>query len=364
VRKIAVLNQKGGVGKTTTVANLAAALTQRDRGVCLVDLDPQAHLTLHFGLEPGEAQAGIYEVLADGAAFNESLVEIRPQLRLCPSVIDLAAAEVELVSTVGREQILRDAVQGADLSDDYLMIDCPPSLGLLTLNALAAVDEVFIPLQPHFLALQGLSKLLETVELVQKRINPGLRVTGVILCMYESNTRLAGEVLQDLQEFFAAGRETSVPWARARIFQTVIRRNIKLAESPSHGQTIFDYEPASNGAADYSVLADEVIDQEAASSQDPPESILGQEEGDAVHPSSAADVQPTTGQGPTETAADIYQSEYKPQLPAPVVAPIVETGPAKDVAPGAFEDPTPPEDTPTRDADGQDPDSTRPAGQE
>ncbi len=324
------------MGKTTTVANLGAALAQRGSKICLVDLDPQAHLTLHFGIEPGAPEGGIYDVLADGRDFDQSIVAVRERLTVCPSVIDLAAAEVELVSTVGREQILRDAIAGADLDADLLMIDCPPSLGLLTLNALAAVDEVYIPLQPHFLALQGLSKLLETVSLVQKRINPDLRVTGVILCMYESTTRLAGEVFQDLQDFFVASRGTGRPWAQARIFNTVIRRNIKLAESPSHGETIFEYEPSSNGAADYAALAQEVL--EGVGSAEP--ARQGEEEQQVAppEPSSAADPAPITGQGPTEAAAAIHNSQYTPELPAPLSAPIAESGPADDVAPGAFED--------------------------
>ncbi len=259
MRTIAILNQKGGVGKTTTVANLGAALVQRGRKICLIDLDPQAHLTLHFGIEPGGPEAGIYEVLTEATPFQEALVEPREDLLLCPSIIDLAAAEVELVSTVGREKILSGSLQAASLPSDTMLIDCPPSLGLLTLNALAAADDVFIPLQPHFLALQGLGKLLETVSLVQQRINPRLKVSGVILCMYETTTRLAGEVLADLEDFFASSRDRNVPWAEAVIFETVIRRNVKLAECPSHGETIFQYEPNSNGAADYNALADEVL---------------------------------------------------------------------------------------------------------
>ena len=258
VKTVAVINQKGGVGKTTTVASLGAALAERGRRTCLIDLDPQAHLTLHFGLEPG-SRPGVYDVLTGATPVRDALAEVRPHLHLAPAVIDLAAAEVELSATVGREQILRDRLREADLPCDLALIDCPPSLGLLPLNALAAADEVFIPLQPHFLALQGLGKLLETVSLVQQRINPRLRVTGVILCLYETTTRLAAEVVQDLRAFFEDARDQDSPWAAAHIFQTVIRRNIKLAECPSHGVTIFEYEPTSRGAADYQGLADEAL---------------------------------------------------------------------------------------------------------
>ncbi len=259
VKIIAVINQKGGVGKTTTVANLGAALAQSGRSVCLIDLDPPSHLTLHYGIEPGPDTRSVYELLTGGADLASVTTKVNEQLSVVSSTIDLAAAEVELVGTVGREQILRDHLRQDPLPYDLVLIDCPPSLGLLTLNALAAADEVVIPLQPHFLALQGLGKLLETVSLVQRRINPPLRVSGVILCMYESSTKLSGEVLGDLKNFFASSRGANLPWSGARIFNTVIRRNIKLAECPSYGTTIFDYEPHSNGAADYRALAAEFL---------------------------------------------------------------------------------------------------------
>jgi chromosome partitioning protein len=259
VKIIAVINQKGGVGKTTTVANLGAALAQSGRRVCLIDLDPQSHLTLHYGIEPGPDTRSVYDLLTGGADLAAVTTKVNEQLSVVSSTIDLAAAEVELVGTVGREQILRDHLRQNPLPYDLVLIDCPPSLGLLTLNALAAADEVVIPLQPHFLALQGLGKLLETVALVQRRINPILRVSGVILCMYESSTKLSGEVLGDLQKFLAESRTSNQPWSGARIFNTVIRRNIKLAECPSYGTTIFEYEPHSNGATDYRALAEEFL---------------------------------------------------------------------------------------------------------
>lgn len=261
MRTIAVINQKGGVGKTTSVANLGSAIAAAGHDLCLLDLDPQAHLTLHLGIEPGSTKSGMYDVLTADVPLSTAIVGVREHLWLGPSTIDLAAAEVELVGQVGREQILRDRL--AELGDRYefVLIDCPPSLGLLTLNALSAADEVLIPLQPHFLALQGLGKLLETVSLVQRRINPKLRVLGVILCLYESGTRLANEVVADLRGFFGQTQDRNLPWAQARIFDSVIRRNVKLAESPSYGKTIFDYDPKSNGAADYQALAEEFLAQ-------------------------------------------------------------------------------------------------------
>ena len=185
--------------------------------------------------------------------------QVAENLWVVPSHLDLAAAELELAGVVGREVILRDKLEEDPDEFDYLFIDCPPSLGILTLNALAAVDEVFIPLQPHFLALHGLSKLLETVDLVSRRLNSRLRLSGVILCMYDAGTRLAVEVSQDVDEFFRRAQDRQLPWAGAPIFQTRIRRNVRLAEAPSFGQSIFQYAPQSNGAEDYRTLAQEVL---------------------------------------------------------------------------------------------------------
>ena len=256
MRKIAVLNQKGGVGKTTTVVNTAAALAGMGLRVVVVDLDPQAHLTLHLGLEPQAIEAGSYGVLTKEAGFGEEILLVRPNLWLLPANIDLVGAESELVSVVGRETILREAVESVEDNFDYLMIDCPPSLGLLTLNALAAADEVLIPLQPHFLALQGLGKLLQTVELVNKRINPALQVKGILLCMYDSRASLPNEVRADIKQFFNDARGTDCAWSDAKILPVYIRRNIRLAEAPSYGKTIFEYEQNCHGAEDYKKAAE------------------------------------------------------------------------------------------------------------
>lgn len=258
MRRVAVINQKGGVGKTTTTVNLGAALARAGKRVLLIDLDPQSHLTLHMGIDPATRSGGTYEALTQSTPLDEVRKQIAPNLWMIGSHIDLAAAEVELVSTVGREVILRDLLDAHSTDYDYVLMDCPPSLGVLTLNALSAAKEVFIPLQPHYLALHGLSKLLETVSLVARRINPPLRVTGVVVCMHEPGTRLASEVLEDVTSFLHASESGRAPWAGARVFKTPIRRNIKLAECPSHGVTIFDYAPQSNGAEDYTALAVEV----------------------------------------------------------------------------------------------------------
>ena len=262
MRRIAIINQKGGVGKTTTAVNLAAALARAGKRVCVLDLDPQAHATTHLGVEPDGKAPSMYDVLIDTRPLAEVRRQVADNLWLAASDINLAAAEVELAGVVGREVILRDLLQAEEGRFDYVLMDCAPSLGVLTLNALAAATEVFIPLQPHFLALHGLGKLLETTALVSKRINPLLQVTGIVLCLYEATTRLTQEVLRDLQDYLDKSHAANVPWAKACIFQTRIRRNIKLAECPSFGQSIFQYAPACHGADDYEALAREVLRQQ------------------------------------------------------------------------------------------------------
>ncbi len=297
MRRIAILNQKGGVGKTTTTVNLSAALAATGRRVCVLDLDPQAHATTHLGLESDGTLPSMYDVLVSNKPLSSVRREADTNLWLCPADINLAAAEVELAGVVGREVILREALaaDGDNLPPpgpphtgwkggvgggatppfppreggrggvgscprfDYMLMDCGPSLGVLTLNALAAADEVFIPLQPHFLALHGLSKLLETTALVSRRINPKLKVTGVVVCLFDGQTKLAQEVVNDLRAFLDKCRHQPVPWADARVFDTKVRRNVKLAECPSHGTSIFRYAPTCPGATDYAALANEVV---------------------------------------------------------------------------------------------------------
>lgn len=259
MRSMAVINQKGGVGKTTTAVNMAAALNLQGQRVCLIDLDPQAHASLHLGLNVVNDQTSVYDILCGDASIGDARCWINENLAVVPSNLDLAAAEMELAGEVGREVILRDKMAVDPEEFDYLILDCPPSLGVLTLNALTAVKEVFLPLQPHFLALHGLSKLLKTIEIVSKRLNPVLRLSGVVLCMYDSGTRLAAEVTRDVDEFLSLQSQAEGLWSDVRFFETRIRRNIRLAEAPSFGQSIFQYAPNSNGAEDYQQLALEVL---------------------------------------------------------------------------------------------------------
>jgi chromosome partitioning protein len=252
MRSISLINQKGGVGKTTSTANLGASLAMLGKRVLLVDVDPQANLSVHFGINIHDIEKSVYHLIMSEAPFEEVVQKTElPGLDIVPSQIALSGAEIQLVGMVGRETILRDALAPADGHFDYMLIDCPPSLGLLTLNALTTVKEVIIPLQTEFFALEGMSHLLKTVELVKKRINHELQITGIIACMYDARTSLAKAVHEKIREYFGN-----------KVFKTVIRKNIRLAESPSHGQPITLYDPEAMGASDYLSLAKEVIAQE------------------------------------------------------------------------------------------------------
>jgi chromosome partitioning protein len=252
MRSIALTNQKGGVGKTTSTANLGACLAQEGRRVLLIDVDPQANLSVHFGVDIYTEEASLYTLMIGESEVQTIIRRTAVKaLDLIPSNINLAGAEIELVGVVGRETILKEALHAVTSNYDYVLVDCPPSLGLLTLNALTTVHEVFIPLQTEFFALQGMSKLMETIQLVRRRLNPDLGVTGIIACMYDGRTRLAQEVRANIAEFFPD-----------RLFKTMIHKNVKLAESPSHGVPISIYDRTSRGYKDYRALAREVLDQE------------------------------------------------------------------------------------------------------
>lgn len=252
------MNQKGGVGKTTTTVNLAAAIAQAGHRTLVIDLDPQAHATLGLGLDGAEGRS-IYDLIHDPADAAAAAREVAPNLLALSSHTDLAATETELASAEDRLERIKRVIAAFAGRVDFVLIDCPPSLGLLTLNALAAADEVLIPMQAHFLALQGVGKLLETVKLLAsgtQAINPRLTVAGVVLCMHDAASTHTREVVADLDAFFEGTRGSDVPWRNAIVFRPAIRRNIKLAESPSFGKTIFDYAPQASGADDYRALAE------------------------------------------------------------------------------------------------------------
>lgn len=269
-RTLALMNQKGGVGKTTTAVNVGAALANLGLRVLCIDLDPQAHLTLSLGIDPDDIEKSNYDLFTDPdtTAMETVRYTARDDKRLAvlPAETNLAGVESELselIATGLAQTILRSKCKDLVKEFDYVLIDCPPSLGLLTINALTMADEIVVPMQAHFLALQGMTKLFETIGMVRQGINPQLTVAGVVLCMHEGNTLLANEVINELEGFFDAARGTDQPWANGRVFTPPVRRNIKLAEAPSFGQSVHAYAPDSNGAKDYLSLARSIADEHA-----------------------------------------------------------------------------------------------------
>jgi chromosome partitioning protein len=260
-RVVSLMNQKGGVGKTTTAVNLAHALARTGTRTLLIDLDPQAHSTLHLGADPASLESTVYDALLDPSSTPDSIIQSRENLWLLPSEVDLAASELELAEAPQRYARLQQALHTLPARPEIVLIDCPPSLGLLTLNALNASSEILIPMQAQFLALQGVSKLLETVTMLAGSSNPSLRVLGVTLCMHDRQTNLAKEVIADIEAFFEQSRSQAVPWNEAQVFRPAIRRHIKLAEAASFGQTIFEYAPDLAGARDYDALASTLVER-------------------------------------------------------------------------------------------------------
>ena len=248
MRTLALANQKGGVGKTTTAVSVAAHLAQAGHHTLLIDLDPQGNTTSSLGIDKHGVQHSSYDVLIDGQRVAECwLTGVRPHLDLLPSNPGLAGAEVELIGMRRREYRLRDALEPAADTHAITIIDCPPSLGLLTVNALAAADDVVIPIQCEYLALEGLMQLINTIDLIKRRLNPSLNLLGVVMTMFDARTRLSSQVAQDVQRYFPS-----------RTFQSVIPRAVRLAEAPSYGQSIFEYDPSSRAARAYGCLGDEI----------------------------------------------------------------------------------------------------------
>ena len=248
-RIIAIANQKGGVGKTTTAINLAASLASLEKKVLLVDTDPQANASSGLGFDPSEVGPTVYECLCGGLPAQEAIVHAQIDgLDLIPSHIDLAGADLELVETERREFILNEVLRSVANNYDYVLIDCSPSLGLITVNSLVAADSVIIPVQCEYFALEGISKLLNTIKLVKTRLNPRLEIEGFLMTMYDSRTRLNNQVYEEVKGHF-----------QNLVFQTVIQRNIKLGEAPSHGLPALLYDAESRGAVNHLQLAQELI---------------------------------------------------------------------------------------------------------
>jgi chromosome partitioning protein len=251
-RIIAIANQKGGVGKTTTNVNLSACLAVLGKKVLTIDIDPQGNTTSGLGIDKNKAEKSIYDILINGASAREAIIHTAIEnLDIIVSKIQLAGAEIELVPMMARETILRRALDEIKNEYDYILIDCPPSLGLITINALTAADKLLVPIQCEYYALEGLTQLMGTFDLVKKNLNPNLDVEGVVLTMFDSRTNLSIQVVDEVKKYF-----------RNKVYTTIIPRNVRLGEAPSHGVPIIVYDPKCAGAEAYTDLAQEMIDNE------------------------------------------------------------------------------------------------------
>ena len=252
VKVIAIANQKGGVGKTTTAVNLAACLAQKGRKVLMLDADPQGNATSGLGFDKRDIKKCVYDTLINDVPMKDVLLHSDyKNLDVIPATIQLAGAEIELVSLMNREGRLKNALERVKHDYDYVLIDCPPSLGLLTINALTAANSVLVPIQCEFYALEGVSQLMNTIKLVQRNLNPALKLEGVLMTMFDQRTNLSSDVVGEVRKYF-----------NTKMYNTIIPRNVRLSEAPSHGQPVIVYDPKSKGAQVYSELAQEVLGDE------------------------------------------------------------------------------------------------------
>jgi chromosome partitioning protein len=307
MRRIALVNQKGGVGKTTSAVNLGAALARLGQRVLLIDLDPQANATVHLGYLPHQLKKTTYSLLCGGAKPADIILNPSANLWLMPANLDLAGAEMELSTAIGREYVLRDALREV-VDYDFILVDCPPSLGVLNVNGLVYVDEIFIPLQCEFFAMHGLSLLMRTVDVVKRRLNPLLTVSRVIPTMYDARKSLARETIKEIQTHF-----------KERVTKTRIRSNVRIAEAPSHGKSVLDYAADSNGAEDFMALARELL-----GIPDPAPVLV---------PEDPVEERLTPRPSPTDTtvelkAADVIKAVNPPPMPAPPPPPPAQKLPA------------------------------------
>lgn len=246
---ISIVNQKGGVGKTTTAVNLGAFLTKKRKKVLIIDLDPQGNATSGYGFEKSSLQNTVYDLLVNEEDIANVITNTNVKnVDMCPTNINLAGAEVELVSAISRETILKRALEPVLDKYDYIIIDCPPSLGLLTINALTACEGVIVPIQGEYYALEGLAQLIDTINMIKKKLNPVIGIMGVVITMHDRRTQLTKQVVEEVQKYFGD-----------KVFKTFIPRNVRLAEAPSHGLTIDEYDAKSKGSIAYQALANEVI---------------------------------------------------------------------------------------------------------
>lgn len=246
---ISIVNQKGGVGKTTTAVNLGAFLAKKRKKVLIIDLDPQGNATSGYGFDKSELENTVYDLLVNEEDISNVIAPTTVKnVDMCPTNINLAGAEVELVSAISRETILKRAIEPVLDKYDYIIVDCPPSLGLLTINALAACEGVIVPIQGEYYALEGLTQLIDTINMIKKKLNPSIGILGVVITMHDRRTQLTKQVVEEVQKYFGD-----------KVFNTFIPRNVRLAEAPSHGQTIEEYDPKSKGSLAYQALANEVV---------------------------------------------------------------------------------------------------------